>query len=187
MLAITLLLGGCASLPSSMDLSQVRFTLQRVSDVHVAGIDVSRVASVDDLNMFQVARATLAVSRGQLPLDLTVHIQSENPLANHIAARLVRMDWTLVLDGRDTISGTFDRPVEIAAGSEQEIPLRLSLNLVEYFNEKSAADLLDLALAFAGEGGGIPHGLALRVRPTVDTPLGPIRYGKPILIEPHRD
>jgi len=183
-LAIVLLLAGCAGMPPAMDLSQVKFSLERVSDVHVAGIDVSRLHSVDELNMFQLARATLAVSRQQLPLDLTVHVKSENPLANRIAARIVRMDWTLVLEGRDTISGTFDRPVEIAAGSDAEIPLRLSLNLFEFFNEKSATDLLDLALAFAGEGGGIPHGVALKIRPTVDTPLGPIRYGRPFLIEP---
>ena len=182
-----LLLAGCATLPPSAELAKLNFTLDRISDVHVAGIDISNIKSVEDLNHFQLARAVLAVSRQRLPLELTLHLKSENPLANHVAARLVRMGWTLILDGRDTISGSIDRPVEITAGDTQEIPLRLSLNMYDFFNEKSAMDMLDLALAFAGEGGGIPHGVALRLSPTVDTPLGPIRYGTPILIEPARE
>lgn len=182
----TLLLSGCASLQQGIDLSAVKFRLERVSNVHVAGINISNTRSVEELNMFQVARATLAVSRKRLPLDLTLHLQSENPMANRVAARIVRMEWTLILDGRETISGVMERPVTIAAGESREIPLRISLNMFEFFDEKSAADLLDLALAFAGEGGGIPHGVAIKVRPTIDTPFGPIRYGRALLIESPR-
>lgn len=184
---VTLLLGGCAGLQPEGNLSQVKFTLDRVSNVHVAGIDVSKIQSVDDLNMFQVARATLAATRKQMPLELTLHLKSANPIANGVAARIVRMHWTLMLDGRETISGTIDRPVEIPAGGMQEIPLHLSLNMFDYFNEKSATALLELAFAFAGEGGGIPHGVALKIRPTVDTPFGPIKYGSPITIEPSQE
>jgi hypothetical protein len=174
---------GCATM-SPVDLSQVRFSLERVSDVHVAGIDISGMRSAEELNPFQLARATLAFSRQRLPLEMTLHLKSENPFANRVAARLVSMEWTLMLDGRETISGSMDRPVRIPAGEVQEIPIRLHLNMFDYFDEKSAMDLLDLALAFAGEGGGIPHGVALKVRPVIDTPLGAIRYGTPLLIEP---
>lgn len=180
---IVLLLGSCATLQQGIDLSEVKFSLERVSDVHVAGINISDIESVEELNMFQLARATLAVSRQRLPLDLTLHLKSENPMANRVAAKLVRMEWTLILDGRETVSGVMERPVSIPAGESQEIPLRMHLNMFEFFNEKSAMDLLDLALAFAGEGGGIPHGVALKLRPTVDTPFGPIRYGRAILVE----
>lgn len=178
-----LLMSACATMPS-IDLSQVRFSLDRVSDVHVAGIDVSNIDSAEELNPFQVARATLALSRKELPLELTLHLKSENPAANRVAARLVRVEWTLILNGRDTISGTIDRPVRIPAGSSEEIPLRLRLNMFDFFNEKSAMDMLDLALAFAGAGGRVPNGVALRLYPTIDTPLGPIRYSRPIVVEP---
>lgn len=176
-------ISGCATM-APVDLSQVRFSLERVSDVRVAGIDISAMQSVEELNPFQLARASLAVSRQRLPLDMTLHLKSENPVANRVAARLVSMEWTLMLDGRETISGRMDRSVRIPAGEAQEIPIRLHLNMFDYFDEKSAMDLLDLALAFAGEGGGIPHGVALKVRPVIDTPLGAIRYGTPLLIEP---
>jgi len=185
MMAASLLLSGCATLMQPTDLSKVRFSLDRVSAVRLAGIDLMKIDSLEELNMFQMARATMALSRENLPLNLTLHLKSENPLANQVAARLTRMDWTLVLDGRDTISGSMEKNIRLAAGKTADIPLNLSLNMFEFFNEKSAMDMLELALAFAGEDGAIPAGVALKVRPTSDTICGPISYGKDLLIESH--
>ena len=185
LLAATLLLSACATLMTPTDLSKVKFSLDRVSAVRVAGIDLMDVNTLDELNMFQLGRATMALSRESLPLDLTLHLKSENPLANQVAARLTRMDWTLVLDGRDTISGTMEKNIQMAAGEAQDIPLNLNLNMFEFFDEKSVMDMLELAMAFAGEDGTLPQGVALKIRPTIDTIFGPITYGTPLLIEPH--
>jgi len=178
------LLSACASLQQTINLSSVKFTFDHVSSVRVAGIDLMHVGSVEELNVFQVARATLALAREELPLDMTVHLKTENPVVNRIAATLVSMDWTLMLDGRETISGTLNERITLAAGETQTIPLRLRLNMFRFFNEKNALDMLDLALAFAGSDGSVPEGVALRIRPAVDTPLGMMRY-KEMLIEPH--
>jgi len=183
---LLLLLSSCAALQQAMELSSVKFTFDRVSSVRVAGIDLMNLHSVDQLNMFQVARATLAVSRENLPLDLTVHVKTENPLINQVAATLVSMDWTLMLDGRETISGTLNDRISLPAGEAQTIPLRLSLNMFKFFNEKSAVDMLDLALAFAGSKGSVPQGVALKIHPTIDTPLGLMRYKEMLIEPPHR-
>lgn len=108
----TLFISGCATLMQPTDLSKVKFSLDRVSAVRLAGIDLMQIDSLEEINVFQMARASMALSREELPLNLTLHLKSENPLANRVAARLTRMDWTLVLDGRDTISGRrFNSPV----------------------------------------------------------------------------
>jgi len=83
---------GCASMTQHSDLSKVKFSLDHISNVSVAGINLTHIQSPEDLNMFQIARATLAVSRENLPLNLTLHLKSENPLANKIAAKLIRID-----------------------------------------------------------------------------------------------
>jgi hypothetical protein len=179
----SLFLSACATLNPAYDLSKVKFRLDHISAVSVAGIDLMDIGSLNELNVFQMARATLAVSRENLPLDLTLHLKSENPLANKIAATLTRIDWTLILDDRETISGILEENVTLAAGEMQDIPLRLSLNMFEFFNERNSMDLLDLALAFASQDGGIPPGVALKIRPTIDTPFGPITYGKSFIVE----
>ena len=186
-MAATLFLGACATLQQVSELSKVKFTLDRVSAVRVAGIDLMNIEALDQLNMFQLGRVSLAVSRENLPLDITLHMKTENPLVNQVAATLIRMEWTLMLDGRETVSGTLEEDVTLPAGEALDIPLKLSLNMFEFFNEKNAMDMLDLALAFAGENGAVPKGVALKIRPTIDTIFGPITYGNPILIEPRRE
>ncbi|WP_018293493.1 hypothetical protein [Mariprofundus ferrooxydans] len=183
-MTLLLLSTGCASFKQASELSQVKFKLDRISAVRVSGIDLMHIDSPDQLNVYQLARATLAVSRNNLPLDLTLHLKSENPLANRIATTLSRMDWTLILDGRETISGTLEEDISLPAGQVLDIPLHLKLNMLEFFDTKNAMELLDMALAFAGENGRIPQGVALKIRPVINTPFGPMYYGKPLLIKP---
>jgi hypothetical protein len=175
-----LALGGCATLQQIAALRNVEFSLDRVSGAHLAGIDLERVRSFHDLSLLDAGRLTLAVSRGDLPLDFQVHVLAENPAANSTDARLVKMDWTLLLQGRETLSGVFDGDVLLPPGQPTDLPIGVRLNLVDFF-EGSAQDLLELALSVAGVGGA-PKEVALRATPTINTPLGPMRYPRPITI-----
>ncbi len=173
-------LSACATLQQMAALRNVEFTLDRVSDLRLAGIDLGRVDSFDDLGLGDAGRLALAVSQKQLPLDLRLHLLAENPEGNTTDARLLRMDWTLLLQDRETLSGVFDGNVLLPPGQPTDVPVDISLNLVEFF-EGSARDLVELALSLSGQGGA-PKNVALRATPVVDTPLGPMRYPRPITI-----
>ena len=47
MMAASLLLSGCATLMQPTDLSKVRFSLDRVSAVRLAGIDLMKIDSLE--------------------------------------------------------------------------------------------------------------------------------------------
>jgi hypothetical protein len=115
-------LTGCATLQQMAALRNVDFDLEGVSDVRLAGIDVQRVRSFSDLGFTEAASLTLAISRGELPLDLRLHILAENPADNTVNARMVRMDWTLLLQNRETLSGVFEDEVVLPPGSPQRSP-----------------------------------------------------------------
>jgi len=171
---------GCATLQQLAALRNVDFTLDRVSDVYLAGIDLARIDSYEDLTVTQVARLALGLRERELPMDFEVHLLAENPADNATDARLVRMDWTLLLQGRETLSGTFADEVLLPPGRPTDVPIGVSLNLVEFF-EGSGRDLVELALAISGRGGA-PKEIALEATPVVDTALGPMRYPRPITI-----
>jgi hypothetical protein len=181
-LALGLLLGvvGCATLQQFAALRSVDFSLDRVSSPRLAGIDLQQVRSYEDLGYADAARLALALVQESLPMDFRLHLRAENPTDNSTEARLMRMDWTLLLQDRETVSGVFEEEVLLPPGQPQDIPLLISLDLVDFF-EGSAQDLLELALSIAGQGGA-PKEVALRASPMVDTPLGPIRYPTPITI-----
>jgi hypothetical protein len=171
---------GCATLQQVAALRNVDFEVDRLSDVRLAGVNLSGIRSYGDLSLNDVGRLTLAVQQRNLPMAFRLHLSATNPADNSVDARLVRMDWTLLLQQRETLSGTFAQETLLPRGQATDVPIQISLNLIEFF-QGSARDLVDLALSLSGQGGA-PTEVALRASPTVDTAIGPIRYPQPITI-----
>lgn len=173
-------LPSCQTLQEIANLRDVRFAVDRVAGAQLAGIDLSRVRSYEDLNATDVLRLTRAAAEQRLPLSFVLHLTAENPSTNSVPARMVQMDWTLLLEDRETVSGTFNENVVLPPGEPTGIPISIRLDLVEFFGE-NLRDLVELALAVSGEGGQ-PKQVKLQAIPTIETTLGPIRYPQPITI-----
>lgn len=180
LLPALLLTAGCATLQQIAALRDVDFALDRIGQVQLAGVDLDRVRSYSDLSIADAARLTLALSQNELPLSFQLLVEGENPADNATDARLVRFDWTLLLQDRETISGVFEDEVVFRPGEPTTFPLSIQLDLLEFF-EGSARDLGELALNLGGQG-GTPTNIALRANPTIQTALGPIRYPGEITI-----
>ena len=172
-------LSGCATLQQMAALRQVDFSLDRISGLSLAGVDLSRVQRYEDLGVMDAARIAAAFTFGELPLGLTLHVRADNPQGNG-QARMTALDWTLLLQDKETVSGGIPQAVLIPAAGTADIPLTVSLDLLEFF-QGSGRDLVNLALSLAG-GDAPPTTLSLRATPTIETPLGPIRYPQPITI-----
>lgn len=170
-------LAGCATLASVLSLTQVDFDLESVGRVELAGVDLTRVRGYDDLSALDALRVGTALARGALPLELTLNVRADNP-ADNPEARLVGLDWDLFLEGRRTVGGGLSHAFVLPSGEATRIPIEVRLDLLEFF-EGSTRDLVNLAAGLAGVGGQ-PVAVRLDAVPTVDTPLGPIRYPRPI-------
>ncbi len=171
---------GCQTLREIANLRNVRFALDHVAEAQLAGVDVQRLRNYSDLSAADVLRLTTAVARKELPFDFQLHLLAENPPENTVDARLVHLDWTLLLDDRETISGVFDQNIVLPPGQPTDVAIPIRIDLVEFFDH-GARDLVELALAVAGQGGS-PKRVKLQAIPTIDTALGPIRYPQPITI-----
>lgn len=180
-LLCTLALGACTALESIAALQQVSFHLDRVSSGRLAGVSLSGVDRFEDLRSRDVMAIAEAYRRGSVPLEFTLHVGANNPSANDVDAYLERLDWTLLLNGRETVSGIYDRNLRLPAGRTVDLPVRIDLDLLRFFRDNQD-DLAQLALEVAG--GGTPRNIELRARPTVSTPVGPMRYPGEIVIRP---
>ncbi len=180
--AASLVLGisGCATLQQIASLRQVAFALDGVTNGRLAGVEIGRFRNATNLSPLEIGRITVALARREVPLDFTVNVRASNPAENGTTASLVKLAWTLLLDDKETISGEVDTVVALPPGQATMIPLRMRLNLAE-FVDGPAEDLVNLALSVAGLEAD-PTRVTLRALPTVDTPIGPIRYPTPITI-----
>lgn len=179
-LIIMCTLPGCQTIKELTQLRNVKFTLGALTDVNLAGVQLDNIRNYSDINARDVLLLTSAFASRDLPLSFNLNVEAENPGDNKVAARLVRMDWTLFLEERETISGVIDQERTLNPGEPVTIPVNISLDLIEFFSA-NARDLIELALSLRGQGGA-PKAVKLVARPVVDTILGPIRYPEPITV-----
>jgi len=173
------LLAGCATLQQIAALRDVDFSLAGTSGGTLAGVSISSSRSLEDLGALDVARVAAALTRGELPLDMTLLVRASNP-ADNVQARLVALDWTLFLDDRKTVSGALDQEYVLPPGEPVSVPVHVRLDLLDFF-DRQLDQVAGLALAVAGAGE--PTRVRLEATPSIQTRLGPIRYPNPIRIE----
>jgi hypothetical protein len=178
-LAALLVLPSCAAFQSITALSQVRFGLDGVSGVRLAGVQLDEIQGYEDLTVIQAARIGSALVNRQLPLEATLHVGADNPEGNP-EARLVQLDWTLFLRDRETVSGTLSEEFRLSSGARTDVPVAVRLDLIEFF-DGSARDLVELALSLGGVERD-PVDVRLQALPTIQTRLGPIQYPQPLVI-----
>ncbi len=171
---------GCQTLREIAALRLVDFAIDNVTDARLAGVEIQRIRSYEDLSATDVFRLGRAVANQELPFQFRLNIAARNPEENQVQARLVRMAWALFLEDRETISGVIDQDYVLPPGLTTTIPLTIEVDLVDFF-DRNLEDLVELALAVSGQGGE-PKNVALRATPTIDTPIGAMEYPQPITI-----
>ena len=177
---LAVLVGGCSSLQQLAALRQVGFALTGVTGGRLAGVDIGKIAAGTRLSVLDYGKLTVALARQDVPLDFLVNVEALNPAENKVTARMVRLGWALYLNDKETIHGVVDTVVVMEPGKPVIMPMRMRVNLVQFFNGP-AQDLVDLAAAVAGVNPD-PTKISLKASPTIDTPLGPLSYPNPITI-----
>ncbi len=178
--AAVLVAAGCSSLQQLAALRQVGFALAGVSGGRLAGVDIGKIVSGTKLSMLDYGKLTVALARQDVPLDFLVNVEALNPAENKVTAKMIRMGWALYLNDKETINGVVDTAVVMEPGKPVIMPMRMRVNLVQFFNGP-AQDMVDLAAAVAGLNPD-PTKISLKASPTIETPLGPLAYPNPITI-----
>ncbi len=181
LLAVALFVPGCTTLQQIAALRQVDFELDRVSNGLVAGVSLDRLANGGQLGPTDLARLSAAAVRGNVPLTFTLHVGADNPADNPAAAQLVSLDWTLFLDGTETVSGIYNDERLISPGQRTDLPVAIELDLARFFG-RNVGDLARLVGNLAGAQSQ-RQTIRLDARPSINTQFGPIRYPGVISIE----
>lgn len=178
--AVPFVFTGCQTIKEITNLRNVEFDLGSVRNINLAGVQLDRIQDYSDINALDVVKLTTAFARRDLPLSFQLEVEAANPESNQVAARLVRLDWTLFLEERETISGVINEERTLNPGQQVVIPVGIELELMDFFDH-NARDIIELALALSGNGGASKN-VMLKATPVVDTIIGPISYPDQITI-----
>lgn len=170
---------GCTALREVANLRKVQFAIDRVSNPRLAGVDVSGIESYSDLRTTDVLRLGSSLSEGKLPMAFTLHLEATNPASNSVDARLTEMDWTLLLEDQETVTGRFEREIVLSPGEPTEVPIQIDLDLLRFFDDNLRSLVTLTSAVVQGEP---PQTVKLQVQPTVTTRLGRFEYPTPITV-----
>lgn len=191
LLAAVFMFQSCASMTDFASilaqLQRLKFKLGSVESFSLAGISLGNKASLNDFSVQDGLKLAQLFGSKKLPVEFTLNVIAINPndgTAGKVksGATLSGLSARLLIDGQPTVYGDIDSPIEIpGTGQETIFPLRLSLDLYEFFGHQGLDKLLQLALAIGGRSGSSSR-LALDIQPKVVTPFGEIKYPERIII-----
>ena len=187
----SLVVTSCADLQnitnSLTSLSKMEFQVGRVSNMRLAGVDVSKVSDPSRLSIGDALSLTNAFTRKALPASFTLDVNAKNPNNGQSGNRntpltLNGFDWRLILDDVPTISGGLAKPIDIpGTTSATVIPLAVNMDLYQFFASRGYDGILNLALALGGVNGSSSK-VKLDALPSVGTPFGTMAYPNRITI-----
>jgi len=179
--AITFTIYQCSIYQTITNLSRLQFKLGEVNSFRVNDLDISNKSSLNDFNATDLIKLTSSFAQGKLPVSFVLNVDAKNPNDGtggyaRTDATLKSFKWRLFIDDKETISGDIDSPVTVpGTGEVTKIPLRVNIDLLQFFKDQGFDRVINLALALGGKNGSTSK-ITLFATPTVSTPIGNITY-----------
>jgi hypothetical protein len=165
----------------AMAFTKCEFRLGTLTNTQLAGVNIHNKNSYRDLNALDIARVGTAYAAGSLPLSFTLNVDIKNP--NTRAAGMSKLDWILLIDGVERLTGVTEERITIPAnGGTATMPMNLKFDLMKVVEAKNLESLANFAMNLAGVGNR-PSRVTLKAKPTVYVGTTPISYPNYITIE----
>lgn len=191
LIVLSLFLIQCSVYETMVNLTRLQFKLGDVNGFTIMNIPVSNKTKISDFSALDILKISSSIAEGKFPVSFILNVDAKNPNDGtggyrKTDATLKDFAWTLELDGKRTISGRLDNPVTVpGTGDVMIIPLRLELDLKEFFADKGYESLINLALTLGGTQGSSSK-ITVYAKPTVTTSFGDITYpGELKIVDTH--
>jgi len=164
-----------------VNLRRLQFKLGGIHNFSLLGINLSGKSLLADFSAEEGLHLVQGFASKRLPAELTLDILVQNPNdgtggSTKTISTLTSLESRLLIDGSPTVYGNIDSPIEIpGTGQASTIPLRISIDLYEFFGMLGYEKILSLALGLGGKQRDATR-ISLDAQPRVSTPLGEILY-----------
>ncbi len=160
------ILGGCA-IQQALNMANLKYQMGDVVNITWAGINLSKVKSVNDLSVADAAKATAALLSKDYNLTFNVNVIAKN--STDKPAGLHGFDYQVLLDGRSMVDGSNPKiNINVSPnGGRQTIPIPVRINLKEVLKEQTLESVVNLAKQLTDYGSGHPSKVAVKFRPYI--------------------
>jgi hypothetical protein len=182
-LFIALIFSGiqCSVYETITNISRLQFKLGAVNGFQIVGVSVTGKSKLSDFSAIDLLKLSSSFIKGSFPASFVLNVEAKNPNDGtggykRTDATLQNFKWRLFLDDKETVTGDLDQPITVpGTGEVTVIPLRINVDLLKFFKDKSYDDIMNLVLALGGNKGSAAK-ITLYATPTVSSVLGNITY-----------
>lgn len=165
-----LFLGGCG-LAQLINLINCKFNLANISDISWAGINLSNIKSVNDLQWSDLQKALVAIKNKDFRIGCNVNVNAKNETEK--PAKLCAFDYDLLLEGSSIAQGSStDRTTIINPHTTTRIAVPLSMDLVQIFRNGDTKNVINLARNMTDYGNGKESNVKVKFTPYINTVNG---------------
>lgn len=162
---------GCTAIDAISNISRLQFKLGSIDNFSLAGVNLSNKSSISSFSVTDVLKLTEGFASNNLPAKFTLNVLAKNPNtpggSQNTTSAVTRMDWKLLVDNKQTISGVMDNEIIVpGTGQTATIPINMTLNLMDFFNNLGYEGVVKLALALGGVSGS-PARVTLKAIPAM--------------------
>ena len=141
-----------------------KFNFNSVDQIQMLGINLSRGMTRENLNITQGLSLINAITNRTLPVTFNVNVGVDNP--NSIAASMAKMDYIISLNGKEVVSTTLNKAVNVPANGSNVISIPITTDLFQLFSGESGDAIVNLAFKLAGASSN-PVNVGLKVKPYI--------------------
>jgi LEA14-like dessication related protein len=168
--ATTLFMAGCG-IAQLINLMNCKFSLANISDITWAGINMSNIKSVSDLQWSDLQKAYQAIKNKDFRIGCKINVNAKNETAK--PAKLCAYDYDLFLEGSSIAQGSSaTQTTVINPNATALIHVPLSMDLVKIFKNGDTKNVINFARNLMDYGNGTPSNVSVKFTPYLNTVNG---------------
>ena len=148
---------------------QVLYRLNFMDEARLGGQDILFVRQASDLTSPQQAKLQTALQSGVLPLKMLMRVYARNSSKENI--QLKQLDYQLLLDGKEWLSGRTGAAVEIEPSTIVTLPIEVDMNVTPAILKGSTPAAFVAGLT---DFTGANRRLTMVIRPSYESTAGRI-------------
>jgi hypothetical protein len=174
LLGIALFAFSCGTKSDVDAFKEAKYSLSGINEVKLNGVNVLDKKRPEDFSFGEAAMLFTAFSDNNLSayssLGLNVEL-GEN--SRERSMTVTKLKWQLLLDGKQTLSGLVDEPVELRHGLNT-INVRTPVRITDEDGKPGYNNLLRLVTLLSKTDGTSRPNIELQIKPTIQTSVGPV-------------
>ena len=158
------------------------FSLSNIEVLEIGQVDLSSLKDKGDISMLDMISITNQLFSGEFPAKLSVNLKAAN---NDIqTASIAGLDWKILMEGQEMVSGLVDREVVVPAQSSSTFPVIVQVDLIKLLRSESLPTIMAFAFGNNQYEEISKLGAEIKIKPYYKTKSGIEKYPGYLTIKP---